>query len=433
MENSILEVSSSAARDIRQGTMDMLMENILVLQSLLLDPGLMDYALNLDLANLNSAEMAEAMEMLGRLQSLTESTPSLEEIVLHDSNGMVVVSTGLGNIGQNDSSRADVQDVIQGSTFSESILLQGQNEIPSMFISIPLVGESGDTGVVSLQLQADFIQTFIDEISGQSGVNIYVVDTNGVILAESEHSQIWVYRSAQDLDTETASRYQTAESGSIPVYAPGIAALYQAVEMAFETGTTGRFSFCHPADLEHASQVDCSNGEWSQASYEIVPDPIHQTPLFLVLVEVMEGPYRQAARLQTLWSILTALLLGVVLVFASVRVARSMASPIQRMAEAAEMVETEQVFTPDSLEDISAQGDELGMLARVFSKMVLAVQKRERALKSEVRRLRIQIDEKKKQAEVDQISSQEFFQDLQKKAKGFKRNRQESDGEEEDE
>jgi HAMP domain-containing protein len=310
-------------------------------------------------------------------------------------------------------------------------MLQGRNRTPSMFVSIPLATEQGTTAVVSLELQAEFIHTFIDEVSGDAGVNIYVMDTNGVILAESEQTSEWVYRSAQDLTPELAARYQSQEGEPSPQFAPGIASLFQAVEMAFETGTTGRFRFCHPADLEQTTGDDCADGGWSQVSYEIVPDPIHQTPLFLVLVEVLETPYRAAATQQTLVSIFAALVLSVVLVTSSVMVARSMARPIQRMAEAAEMVEAEEPFKPDDLADISAQGDELGMLARVFGKMVVAVQKRERALKREVHQLRIQIDEKKKQEEVDQISSQEFFQDLQKKAKGFKRNRR--DGEETDE
>jgi methyl-accepting chemotaxis protein len=284
--------------------------------------------------------------------------------------------------------------------------------------------------VVSLHLQADFIDTFIDQVSGEAGVNIYVMDTNGVILAESVKDSDWVYRAAQELIPEVAARYTTDDSFEAPEYAPALGPLLQAVEMAFRTGTTGRFQFCHPHDLAAVPREDCADGERSQVVYEIVPDPIHQTPLFLVLVEVMEGPYQDAARQQAVFSVLIALVLGVVLVAASVVVARSMASPIQRMAEAAERVEAEEVFEPESLDDIAGQGDELGMLARVFSKMVIAVQKRERALKREVHRLRIQIDEKKKQEEVDQIANQEFFQDLQKKAKGFRRNRKDSDDEE---
>ena len=428
MENTILGVISGAAQDIRQGTTDMLMENVSVLQQILLDPTILNYALNPDEEGLSEVEMEEAVGLVTRLQALTAATASLEEIVIHDANGVVLISSGLGNIGQDNSSRADMQDVLGGSTFSESIVITGRDSTPNIFISIPLANDEGVTGVVSLKLQAEFINTFINEVSGEGGMNIYVIDTNGVILAESEHNSDWVYRSAVELPYELAAQYETSGSDLSPEYSAALQPLYHAVEMAFETGTTGRFDFCHPESLDMVSGEGCKNGEWSQVAYEIVPDPINDTPLFLVLVEVMEGPYQTAARQQTLLSIFSALLLGVFLVAASVFVARSMASPIQRMAEAAQKVENEVPFEPESLEDISAQGDEVGMLSRVFSDMVVALQKRERALKREVRRLRIQIDEKKKQAEGDEISGQEFFQDLQKKAKGFKKNRKESDG-----
>jgi nitrate/nitrite-specific signal transduction histidine kinase len=206
--------------------------------------------------------------------------------------------------------------------------------------------------------------------------------------------------------------------------------LYQAVESANEAGTIKRFRFCHPDELDQVPGENCENGQWSQVAYEVVPDPVRQTPLFLVLVEVLEEPYLAAARQQTVWSVLTAIAAGAILVVSSVMVARSMAKPIQRMAEAAQKAEDEVPFEEESLADISEQKDELGMLSRVLSNMIVALQAREKALKREVKRLRIQIDEKKRQEEVDQISSQEFFIDLQKKAKGFRKNRKESDDEE---
>jgi nitrate/nitrite-specific signal transduction histidine kinase len=157
--------------------------------------------------------------------------------------------------------------------------------------------------------------------------------------------------------------------------------------------------------------------------YETVEDPIHQTPIFLVLVELLEGPFTQAAVRQTVISIGFALLLGASVILVSVMMARSMARPIQRMAVAAQNVENETQFDPESLSDITGLDDELGMLARVFSQMVVALQKREQKLKKEIQKLKIQIDSEKREEEVDKIVNQDFFKDLQSRAKDLRNGR----------
>lgn len=141
------------------------------------------------------------------------------------------------------------------------------------------------------------------------------------------------------------------------------------------------------------------------------------------MVEVLEGPYTTAALQQTILSLVFALLIGVSLISVSVFIARSMAKPIQRMAEAAQQVENEVDFDPKTLEDISVHPDEIGKLSRVFSDMVVALQAREKKLKKEIVRLKIEIDAQKQEEEIDNIVSQDFFQELQRKAKDFKKDR----------
>jgi hypothetical protein len=71
------------------------------------------------------------------------------------------------------------------------------------------------------------------------------------------------------------------------------------------------------------------------------------------------------------------------------------------------------------------QGDELGHFARVFKKMVIAMQERERQLKEQVQKLSIQIDEVRRQEELDHIVKGEFFQNLQGKAKEMRKKKEE--------
>jgi hypothetical protein len=54
-------------------------------------------------------------------------------------------------------------------------------------------------------------------------------------------------------------------------------------------------------------------------------------------------------------------------------------------------------------------------MARVFSRMAVEVQARETALKQQVKALEIQIDQTKRNQQVEEITETEFFRDLQRK------------------
>ena len=60
--------------------------------------------------------------------------------------------------------------------------------------------------------------------------------------------------------------------------------------------------------------------------------------------------------------------------------------------------------------------DALGNLARIFQHMACEVAARERALKEQVRELRIEIDEAKAERQVAEITETDYFRDLQRKA-----------------
>jgi two-component system, cell cycle response regulator len=85
------------------------------------------------------------------------------------------------------------------------------------------------------------------------------------------------------------------------------------------------------------------------------------------------------------------------------------------VVEAATAVETA-TFAPESLDAVAARHDALGQLARVFRRMAREVITRERALKQEVRQLRIEIDAGRAATQVAEITETEYFQDLQRKA-----------------
>jgi HAMP domain-containing protein len=81
----------------------------------------------------------------------------------------------------------------------------------------------------------------------------------------------------------------------------------------------------------------------------------------------------------------------------------------------------------EPLDKIAGRSDEVGQLARVFRGMAQEVRTRERQLKQQIRELTIQIDQTKKETQVQEIVESDFFQDLQTRAEKLRRNRRKPD------
>lgn len=102
--------------------------------------------------------------------------------------------------------------------------------------------------------------------------------------------------------------------------------------------------------------------------------------------------------------------------------------PIQQMSRLAELIRNDQmdaeVFAPEFLANVASRGDELGHLAKVFQGMATEVRARESKLKEELIKLRVEIDESKKTADLKEITESEYFKDLQKQARELRKGNQ---------
>jgi methyl-accepting chemotaxis protein len=102
--------------------------------------------------------------------------------------------------------------------------------------------------------------------------------------------------------------------------------------------------------------------------------------------------------------------------------------PIRHLAKIAQRLgatnikdsDSVQKFDTHKLEKVATRSDELGQLARVFQTMVREVLTREQRLRQQVKALRIEIDEARKAREVAEITDNDYFQQLQQKAKQFR-------------
>ncbi|MBE7382234.1 MAG: DUF3365 domain-containing protein [Leptolyngbya sp. SIO1E4] len=109
--------------------------------------------------------------------------------------------------------------------------------------------------------------------------------------------------------------------------------------------------------------------------------------------------------------------------------------PIQNLARISQKLAADDIRSENELQSIKAQklsgvvkrNDELGKLGRVFQTMVNEVVVRQQRLQQKIRDLRIEIDEKRKIREVEEIVETDYFRSLQKKAKEIRDRRQPED------
>jgi DNA-binding response OmpR family regulator len=84
-------------------------------------------------------------------------------------------------------------------------------------------------------------------------------------------------------------------------------------------------------------------------------------------------------------------------------------------------------FDPASLDDVGRRPDALGNLARLVRRAAVEVALREQRLRQQVQQLTIEIDERKKAAQVAEITGSDYFRELQKRARGLSSRRSETD------
>jgi nitrate/nitrite-specific signal transduction histidine kinase len=100
---------------------------------------------------------------------------------------------------------------------------------------------------------------------------------------------------------------------------------------------------------------------------------------------------------------------------------RVLTLPIGRLTTAARQVgegKYEQNFSAISHTSLR---DEITLLAEVFTSMASKIYQREQSLIRKVEELKIEIDEAKRQKQVDEIVESDFFQDLQAKARAMRK------------
>jgi sensor histidine kinase YesM len=122
------------------------------------------------------------------------------------------------------------------------------------------------------------------------------------------------------------------------------------------------------------------------------------------------------------------LIFAIVILVINYSLKHDVIQPIRPMAKLAEKISMDTIDAESEDKDleltklavIAKRTDELGKLGKVFYRMVHEIQTREQAWKKQMEQLRVQIDQAKKNQQVEEIAGSDYFQKLHAEAKDIR-------------
>jgi HAMP domain-containing protein len=335
--------------------------------------------------------------------NLLQANERIDTVGIYDATGTTMAHTDPATIGRDVSARDFIGAALRGETFTSSFRRDLVNDQPGINLSAPVREGGAVVGAVAVHLD----QRFVDDVfaqtldlagggisaQGQESIDVYLVDPHGIVMSQLRGAD-WVGRNLGALSPDLEARIAQARPlggdcpadnpqclpaekvARLPQPMPAVQPLGDAVAQALQTGQPGSLRYCHPDDLAAPSDQQACSGQYAVAAFAPVAAPGQDAGLFAVVVDLPEASFLGSVDRQRLLGFTIAGIMAVVAVLASLLLARTLSRPISTLASTAGEVAADQPFVPNRIADVSDQGDEVGGLARAFSRMVLALQAR---------------------------------------------------------
>lgn len=340
------------------------------------------------------------------LTNLQQTNPAIDVVGIYNPEGTVMAHTDRELLGKNLSSRDFIGMALRGQPFVSGIRRDLVNDRLGINFSVPIRDKGAIIGAMATHLDGKlFTDMFAQTLHASSDLNaakvmtLYLVDPNGIVMSQSREGGL-LYRSLGTLSPEAARRVAEAKplGGACPESQaqcppkdriahqpeslPALQLLGDRVRAAFTAGRGGSVRFCRPANLAAAAPPnghEC-DGAWHVAAYAPV-SPVASadggsTQPFMVVVDLPEQAFLDAVDQQRLFGFGIAAFMALLAIAISLLLARVIAKPINRLATTAGEIEQDKPFRQQMVAEVTTLGDEIGHLARIFSKMVLALQAR---------------------------------------------------------
>jgi C4-dicarboxylate-specific signal transduction histidine kinase len=387
------------------------LETIAVSNASRLDQLIIDHRLtinqiarNSDIVRFLTADSTQSKQFDSRVREnldvILRSSPDYDAVFVMDKDGICRASTDPTFIGQDYRLRDYFKEAILSDGLAAVSFLVGSSGRPGLYFAHPIRSEKGDLlGVAVLKMQGLDVSKTANSISANSPVQSFLVNEQGVVIAHPNNS--FLYRSLDKLSPAAQKKLTTYNfSASGKIESLELPALAEAMVGATKIGYVNYYS-----PIEQTQQITGFS-------------PLESKPWVLGVNQprdLFEAPMRAMIWQNTYF----VLLVGGVAVLVSLLLSQQLVKPIRVLIKAGKALQTGD-FKPEMLAKVSRSQDDLGRLAYVFLQMAEEINNREQNLKSQVKELRVEINETKKDRQIAEITGTEYFKELQKKARRLK-------------
>lgn len=275
---------------------------------------------------------------------------------------------------------------------------------PGMDATIQLQQNRQTIGVVGVGIELTQLSSYLQRLKGKRAGEAFIINTQNELIASTDPKEVVPAQSGQQ--TQLQLRQFDQVQNPLLQFASQMIRGQQIEVDQLKTWQQYNYTDLHTGEQYLISLSPVGYLDWVVGT--VIPESSYLTEI-----------NRNKQALFVVISLFVFTTAGL----AVLSVDRMIARPILRVAHAAADIEAEQ-FQLDSLSPVAERRDELGQLARVFQNMAKQVYVREQKLKKQVQELKIEIDEAKRQKQVNEIVETDFFQDLVGKAQTLRKRNQ---------
>ncbi|WP_052050463.1 cache domain-containing protein [Leptolyngbya sp. KIOST-1] len=287
-----------------------------------------------------------------------------------------------------------------------TVYVYRSTQTPGLDATTALINPKGEIwGVIGVGIELTQLSEYLQQLQTNPNGEAFIINARQELIASTDVAEVMPTQGKNSADPHL-QQLETVENPLLRIASQTLQE--QGVDLKNLTELQ-RFAFRDPATGNRylISFTPLEQLDWVVGT--VIPEASY-------LVEVN----RNKRMLLGIIAIFTGMTAGVAVLMAD----RLIARPVLGIARTAANIEAER-FELGQLGAIARRSDEIGQLARVFDRMAQQVYSREQKLKQQVRDLRIEIDEAKRQKQVKEIVETDFFQDLTAKAQKL-RNRSDS-------
>lgn len=345
-------------------------------------------------------------EINADLDILKESHPSAGVFFLLDAEGTTIAASDRVIVGNNYAFRPYFQEAITGKTNVSDVYLPiGTTSMtPGTAFAAPIrrggLSDGAIVGVAVIKSDALTVSSSIDSGPDPRDRRAYIVEYDGIISASSTPDDPDRFASLRPLTPAEQEAATAAKrfAGPVPTLdtSPSIRALVGSRTPGFTTGSIdGR-----PVAItwEPLTQAD-----WTA----VVSEPL--------------ATYSAAADEARNQALVIAGLVALVAVAAALAAGRALSRPLHALTDAAAHLEAGTPVSDDELAAVGRRRDDLGALAARLADAARESKAREARLEAQVASLKVEIDQTRRESDVQEIVESDFFNDLQARAAEMRR------------